>query len=68
VVEQGTHKPLVGSSTLPPGTLEPLRDTVHYGSGTAWKILGNVVHLAGKKHTSPLAGSLGQSSSDDEHI
>jgi len=26
------------------------------------------VHLAGKKHTSPLAGSLGQSSSDDEHI
>jgi hypothetical protein len=21
VVEQGTHKPLVGSSTLPPGTL-----------------------------------------------
>jgi hypothetical protein len=25
VVEQGTHKPLVGSSTLPPGTLESPR-------------------------------------------
>ena len=51
MVEQGTHKPLVGSSTLPPGTLEPLRDTVHYGGGTARKILRNAVHLVGNKHT-----------------
>ena len=50
-VEQGTHKPLVGSSTLPPGTLEPLRDTVHYGRGRRLKNCLDVVHLVGKKHT-----------------
>jgi hypothetical protein len=40
VVEQGTHKPLVGSSTLPPGTPEISLDTLHYntyqGLKTVW--------------------------------
>src|SRR5258708_12945614 len=53
VVEQGTHKPLVGSSTLPPGTLGSPHDTATKAGSTTLGILRRIVHLVSMKPAVP---------------